>query len=252
MTNTHEAALDLAAHGWRVFPCIPTGPKAKAPLTTHGHLDATQEVSVIEAWWAKWPEAMIGAPVPNALAVLDIDPRHGGSYEALDEACGPLPETLTSWSGRGDGGRHLFWRRPAGELTSTKLPKGIDLKVGGKGYVILPPSIHPVSGEPYRWEIHDVASLPARAKALLVRPAADPWRQPRKGTGDGAPLVRLVLSLNEGERDRGLFWAACRAAETGILERIGAELIRAAVSRGLSEREARRTVASAAKAGGRR
>jgi hypothetical protein len=42
-----------------------------------------------------------------------------------------------------------------------------------------------------------------------------------------------------------LFWASCRAAENGVIDQIGGELIAAAVSNGLPELEARRTVTSA-------
>src|SRR4051794_5252709 len=116
-------ALDLAAQGWRVFPCIPTGEEAKAPLTFHGHLDATTEPDQIKAWWTRWPDAMIGAPVPDSCIVVDVDPRNNGDLAELETLSGPLPPTLTAWSGRDDGGRHLYYLRPAGPLTSTQLPK---------------------------------------------------------------------------------------------------------------------------------
>ncbi|MDT0166576.1 hypothetical protein Q9R32_13520 [Actinotalea sp. AC32] len=47
----------------------------------------------------------------------------------------------------------------------------------------------------------------------------------------------------EGNRDNALFWAACRAAEAGVQD--FEPLVAAAVSAGLSEREAARTVLSA-------
>ncbi len=238
------AALELARAGWCVFPCQPRGPKAKSPLTEHGHLDATSDADMNKAWWTTWPEAMIGAPVPLSLLVLDIDPRNGGSFEALEQAAGPIADTLTAWSGRGDGGRHLYFERPYGELTSTRLPKGIDLK--SNGYTILPPSVHPASGEPYRWELREVAPLTPQLRELLrLLPVL---RTHGRQTGvNGSGLVRLVLALKDGERNRGLFWAACRAAEGGILNQLEPDLISAACSAGLPEPEARRVLASAAR-----
>lgn len=57
---------------------------------------------------------MIGAPVPEALLVIDVDPRNGGKLAELQLLTGRLPTTLTVWSGRNDGGRHLyFWGLPA-------------------------------------------------------------------------------------------------------------------------------------------
>lgn len=239
-----NAALDLARAGWSVFPCWEHGPRAKSPRTKSGHLEATRDEAQIRAWWGQWPGAMIGAPVPDTLLVIDIDPRNGGSVDALEAVCGPLPDTLTAWSGRGDGGRHFYFLRPAGLFTSTALPRGIDLKVNG--YCILPPSIHPASGEPYRWDIHEPAALPLPLLALL-RPRQTHTQPPGANDANGEPLVRFVLGLSEGNRNRGLYWAACTAVDEGTLDAIRADLVRAAQQIGLDEREARRTINSAAK-----
>jgi hypothetical protein len=240
-----EAALELVDHGWAVFPCIPEGPKAKAPLTTNGHHDASRDPGQITAWWTRWPYAMIGAPVPDSLLVLDVDPRNGGSLTELESLIGPLPTTLTAWSGRNDGGRHLYYLRPAGQLSSTRLPKGIDLKVNG--YCIVPPSIHPATGQPYRWQDEDApaAAIPARLSELLRPPPPSPIE--RSGSNTSAiGLLRTVVGAPEGNRNNVLYWASCRAAESGILnDQVEALLIDAAVTAGETETKARRTVASA-------
>ena len=243
-------ALELARAGWRVLPCHHSGPKAKAPLLEHGHLEASADPALIRRWWARWPSAMIGAPVPDALLVFDLDPRNGASYEALEAAAGPIPDTLTAWSGRGDGGRHLYFLRPYGELTSTRLPKGIDLKING--YCILPPSIHPASGQPYRWELplREPAALTQRMRDLL-RPAPVSRTPAGRWRGAGTGLVHFVEAAQEGARNRALFWSACRAAESGCLGALEAALLAAACSTGLPEHEARRILASAARRAGR-
>ena len=239
-----RAALDLAERGWAVFPCHASGPRAKAPCTPHGHLNATRDPETIRRWWSRYPGAMIGAPVPDSFIVQDIDPRNGGSVEALETLVGALPMTLTVWSGRGDGGRHLYYLKPPGTFASARLPVGIDLKVNG--YCILPPSIHPISGQPYRWEMHEPVRLPPRLRELL-RPLASPAPRafaPRGGNGDA--LVRFVARLTPSRRNTGLFWAACRAAEGRLLEQIAGDLIAAATTTGLTKHEAQRTVDSAA------
>jgi hypothetical protein len=236
-----DAACELASAGWRVFPCWPTGPRAKSPLTEHGHLDATMDPELVRQWWTRWPYAMIGAAVPDSCLVLDIDPRHGGSVDDLEALTGPLPATLTVWSGRNDGGRHLYWRQAAGELVGTRLPRGIDLKV--RGYMIMPPSVHPVTGQPYRWERHPVAALPTSLREML-RPAPRPIYR-GNGTASGAGLVRKVTSAEVGNRNRTLHWACCRALEDGILDQIEDALVAAAVAGGQTEGAVRRTIASA-------
>jgi hypothetical protein len=240
-----DTALGLAAAGWRVFPCIPFGPNAKAPYTKNGFHDATSEPVGIKYWWAQRPRAMIGAAVPADLVVLDIDPRHGGSRDALEQLAGPLPITLTVWSGRNDGGCHLYFQRPLGPLTSTRLPTGVDLKVGGSGYCIMPPSIHPATGEPYRWERREPVILPARLVEVITPPPRAPIYRPGNAPVSASGLVRKVAEAQEGNRNRALFWAACRAGEDGILDRIEDQLINAAITAGESETKARRTVASA-------
>jgi len=215
-----DAAIALATAGWAVFPCREQDtPRAKSPYTEHGFKDATREGTQIVAWWRRWPSALIGAPVPDSMLVLDIDPRHGGTLIALEAVVGLLPATLTVWSGRGDGGRHLYFRRPPGHLTSTVLPAGIDLKAAG-GYCILPPSRHPSSGQPYRWERHDVAALPELAMTA-VRPAArrPVLRAPSTCPANGlSGLVRVVLAARNGNRNAALYWACRRAVEGGAVE----------------------------------
>jgi Bifunctional DNA primase/polymerase, N-terminal len=237
------AALDLATQGWAVFPCKWTGPGAKAPMTVNGHLNASTDPDKIKLWWTKWPRALIGARVPEALLVIDVDPRNGGSIAELEALAGPLPSTLTVWSGRNDGGQHLYFLRPTGPLTSTRLPDGIDLKV--RGYCIVPPSSHPATGHPYRWVEHPAAVLPYKLRELL-RPAPQPVRTYRSGsTGSSAALIRTVAAAPERKRNHVLFWASCRAVEDGVIDQIADELVTAALTVGLTETEARRTVASA-------
>lgn len=237
------AALDLAAHGWRVFPCKwVDGPDAKSPLTVHGHLDATTDPETIRAWWGRYPDAMIGAPVPEPLLVLDVDPRNGGDAAKL----GDLPTTLTVTSGRGDGGQHFYFLRPSGNFIATKLPKGIDLKVNG--YCIVPPSIHPSTGQPYVWHDADPAPLPLHLRELLRPDPPRTWPSTYTGGQQGLDaLVRVVADAVEGGqggtgRNDRLFWAACRALEEG---HDITPIREAGLSTGLPEIEVHRTIASA-------
>jgi hypothetical protein len=182
---------------------------------------------------------MIGGVIPRSCIVLDLDPRHDGSLAELEHMAGAMPRTLITVSGRLDGGRHFWFRRPLGEISSTRLPAGWDLKQSG--YVILPPSVHPISGQPYQWERHPVAALP-RDLWQLLRPSPAPRRE-LKTNGHGSGLVRTVLQATPGSRNRSLFWAACRAEQDGL--DLEAELTEAALNVGLSEIEISRTLASA-------
>src|SRR5690625_4719202 len=81
----------------------------------------------------------------------------------------------------------------------------------------------------------------------------DPRPAPRRPTSQGvareADVSRLaawVAARGEGERNRGLFWAACRLAENGIPASDALDALSAAASEaGLGEREIATTVRSA-------
>jgi hypothetical protein len=170
-----RSALWYASIGTPVFPCCPWAGAynnhkgepidEKAPLTFHGWKDATTESAQITQMWADFPYAMIGSPVPADELALDFDPRHGGNRWDLIDMAGiqELPITKMVLSGRYDGGHHLFYQRPLGQLTDVRLPKGIDLRVGGKHYTILPPSVHDATGGAYLWRYreHPAVDLPA-------------------------------------------------------------------------------------------
>lgn len=57
------------------------------------------------------------------------------------------------------------------------------------------------------------------------------------------PLTRFVAALQPGERNKGLFWAACRASADGLDT---TPLVAAAQQAGLSKDEAQAVTASAA------
>ncbi|MGC0410712.1 hypothetical protein RKD32_003575 [Streptomyces sp. SAI-195] len=96
-------------------------------------------------------------------------------------------------------------------------------------------------------------SAPAPAPGTApTRPP--PARRTGGGTtgGDGRGLVQFVLAAHRGQRNTRLFWAACRAYENGIGAALLVPLLEAARTIGLTEHEARATIASAARMTGHR
>lgn len=242
------AALELASLGWHVFPCIETpGEKSKSPYTKNGFHDATTDPTQIKIWWDYKPDALIGFAIPEHLLVIDIDPHNGGSREALESKTGPLPQTLTAWSGRGNGGHHLYFFSPGGDLTSTKLGVGIDLRAGGRHYVIVPPSIHPDSGLPYRWENWDgpIAVPPYQLTELLRLDLSGVRKFVINPDDDYSQLLNWVAETPSGSRNDHTFFAACRLAEKGALDSHEEALVGAAMASGLGEREVRTCIMSA-------
>ena len=238
MTHNLRAALALASAGWAVLPL-----NGKRPATPHGHLDATTDRETIRRMWAgrDWN---IGSPVPASLIVFDIDPRNRGSVAELEQLAGvALPPTLEVVSGRGDGGRHLYFKRPFANPYRGNIPPGIDVKVNG--YMVMPPSVHPETRQPYTWVHRDVARLPREVAALMIPRTRTTRRDPH--ATDAAALAAWVRTLRAGERHDGLHWAARRAHEAGVGERGLALLVDAADDIGMNPREARRVIESARK-----
>jgi hypothetical protein len=238
MTRMLRAALELAAGGWSVVPL-----DGKRPVTAHGHLDATTDPKAIRRMWAD-RDWNIGAPVPANLLVLDVDPRNGGSLEALEQLAGvALPPTLEVITGRRDGGRHLYYFRPFTQPYRGNMPGGIDLKTNG--YMVMPPSIHPETRKPYEWAHRRIVRLPRQVAALMLPRTRITRRHPT--AADAVALAVWVRTLMPGERHDGLFWAASRLHEAGVGDRGLVLLVDAAEDIGVDRREAERVVESARK-----
>jgi hypothetical protein len=216
MTTLRDAALAYAVAGYQVFPlrgklphancpeCEPRSPRSRPHRAAdcthelcHGLYAATTDPALVARWWARWPQANIGARVPRSLFVLDVDPRHGGQARLaqLEHEHGPLPPTRVTISGRGDGGQHRWFLQPGGELSAVRLGAGLDLKTHA-GYVLLPPSRHPATGRPYQWAepTLDPAQVPAWLVRLLAPPPAAPAPARRR------PLPRSFQGQRAAER----------------------------------------------------
>ena len=147
MNNTlHEAALQYAEMGLKVFPVQPGG---KSPLTKNGFHDATTDETRINAWWDFAPDANIGCAL-DGLFVVDIDPGGeewlaGDPDKQMDLLTGATQQTPR-------GGTHHVFKLPEGALWSRKVKQvhaDVDLLTEG-GYIVLPPSRVAGKGD-YRW-----------------------------------------------------------------------------------------------------
>ena len=250
-------ALEYAANGWEVFPLS----AGKLPYKgSHGVLDASSDLQKVAEYWSGIPQtntsgekwrglrsSNIGARIPEGLVVLDIDPRSGGleTWEALVKECGAAQlSTLTTLSGRGDGGQHRYYFAPPGKLSQARLNawaakqgvgkkaeksglwiSGIDLKTRG-GYCLLPPSIHPKTNQPYRFQDPEADISPGSLKLweILLQPeeaeqifTSRPTRHPTdkespadyysRSTAWGEILEGWRLVSGDGESD-GSKWKA--------------------------------------------
>lgn len=155
------AALNLAEHGWPVFPCNSVD---KRPITPHGFKNATKDPEQIMAWWKKFPIAMIGVPMGPASGVfcIDLDRKPGGddgvaTWEKLESENGTV---TTRTHETPSTGRHKFFQHQDGirNIPLDRLAPGLEVKADG-GYVIVPPS-RMSDGKKYTI-INDVEPAPA-------------------------------------------------------------------------------------------
>ena len=272
-----RAALRYARLGWRVLPLhtpdrdgacscgLNACPKpGKHPRTPHGVRDASASVSAISSWWATWPDANVGLAT-GALLVVDVDGADG--ERALRQLVREheLPMTLEAATGRG---RHLYFAAATVALgnSSGRLGNGLDIR-GHGGYVVAPPSLHTL-GQRYRWtNRRRPAPLPAWIQERLTTSASPPNITLSSPPSDGSRRRRYLTVALRGElgdvaraepgtRNNTLNRAAFRLGQLArpddaTLAVVESYLLDAALTAGLTEREALATIDSGLRAGHR-
>lgn len=179
MTNMLDAALALAARGFRVIPLHDPGPKGKRPRLHDWAAGATTNPETVRSWWTIWPNANVGAAMggPERLIAIDVDGEEGRASWLALVAANKSAATLQSDSGSGKG-HHLFFCVPQdiSRITNrVRFRPGLDVRAEG-GQVVLPPSVHE-SGGVYRWapmyEDAPIAPLPDWLYELIATPVSD-------------------------------------------------------------------------------
>ncbi|MEU1277013.1 bifunctional DNA primase/polymerase [Streptomyces sp. NPDC005805] len=239
----------------------------------HGVHDATADPAGVRALFAAAPWATgygiaCGRP-PYHLIGVDLDTTSQQTDAAAElrllalRHLFTIPDTVTVLTP--SGGRHLWLTGPPGVTvpnSASRLAPGIDIR-GAGGYLVGPGSV--TAHGAYRPAPGSADLPPAPCPEALLRLIAPPHRprpapptdgpRPADSTvptaAQGQGLVQFVLAARTGQRNTRLFWAACRAYEHGFGDALSDALTDAAVRAGLPEREARATIASAARLTGR-
>src|SRR5215212_6482635 len=183
-----QAALKIASKGRPVFPCRPD----KAPYTPRGFKDATTDPGRVTALWTRYCGEKIGMPTGSHSGdfVVDVD-----RLQALDELDPELrreiEKTLTVRTP--SGGLHFYFKHVEGVGNKTgALPAGVDVRGGGKGYVIVPPSPG--------YEVVNHAPIADAPKGLLRRILA----KGKRSAEDATIVLGGAVSIPLGARNTTL------------------------------------------------
>lgn len=237
MPDLLTAALHYAEHGWPVFMLArskrpvancPACPKAEEDpthdqnacpcLTCHGFYAATTDPQRVAAIVAAVPRGQLALRTGAAagVVVVDVDPAHDGAATLAQLiATGLTPPTARVRTG--SGGLHLYYQHPGQRVPCSQgkpgqgLGPGIDVKADG-GYVVLPPSVHPRTGRPYRW-------IPGQAiqempPALLT--ACTPPPAPPVPAVTGPTRVREAGGISHPDRLLAVLLDRVTAAPEGV------------------------------------
>ena len=156
-------AVAYAEKGWFVMPLKPQS-KEPAPCLRHGYLDASLDIAQIKRWFSK-PDLNIGLAIAQSnLVVLDFDLRNVSNrinWELYRQMC----IKFNTHTVKTDNGFHFYFKAEKTKHFKGKLMPGIDIK--HKGYVVLPPSIHP-NGSIYQVINNvDPVELPAELEKVM-------------------------------------------------------------------------------------
>jgi bifunctional DNA primase/polymerase-like protein len=191
---------------------VPVEPETGRPMRDWPRR-ATPDGGQIWRWFDGRPYLNVGIVPSGKLVAIDVDRRYGDddALHDLERELGELPPIPTYSTG--DGWRHLFAPPPF------EIAREIDgIKVIFKtGQIVMPPSIHPVTGRRYEWwadmALGDMCLadlLATWGEALRVRAPSPP--PPRSGTdADGDWLltrspreyVRLLAGIEVGRDGKG-------------------------------------------------
>ena len=258
-----EHALEHAAAGFRVFPIAPN---ERTPAHKGWQSEATRDPERIREWFTRNPRMNYGIYCVDGLLVLDVDVKNGKrgfeTLAALEAANEALPET---WQVRTpSGGAHFYFKvaqEPAWLTNSaSKLGEGLDIRAGGKGYVIAPGS--EVDGLRYEvlhdapiapcpdWLLALLAPKPKKKNTTLPSVAPSTAKADRYASRALESAVAAVAMAAEGGRNEALNREAhglFRLAGAGRLDPAKVEdaMRRSALAAGLEPGEVEATLQSA-------
>ncbi len=161
----------LAKLGYQVFPLASGSKNPEGSICPNGFYHATSDASQLETWLRDNPGCNWGIRAHHL--VIDVD-SYALKLESLpdwpdDPDCGADLANAGAVAITRNGGRHYHYAIPSDKswgISAGVIAEHVDIRAGGKGYVVIPPSrIEPSPGcsgdGTYRWVEGCELTLPA-------------------------------------------------------------------------------------------
>jgi hypothetical protein len=148
MGSALTAALEYAALGFAVFPCVY---QTKRPARGHSFQSATTNPATIRRWFGGTHPYNIAVRtgLMSGVWVLDVDDRHGG-FATLDQLVRRYSQLPPTRECRTANGIHKWWRATSPiQNSDDRVGPGLGVK-GDNAGIMVPPSVHP-DGPIYTW-----------------------------------------------------------------------------------------------------
>lgn len=141
-----NTALELAKHGFKVFPLVPN---TKRPIKDQSYLTATNDPQTVAKWFDHEPNINLGLSLSDSnLIVVDIDNHNNNDirtiFQTLSDQGYMLPAD-TYIEQTPSGGLHLFYRGQVSKKRVTNFIPSVDLLAD---FTVIAPSV--INGDAYR------------------------------------------------------------------------------------------------------
>lgn len=153
-SEVYETAVMLTRLGVSVIPIQPGTKEPPLGFRWGEYTTRIADASEVYEWFEvkRWHLAVVCGAVSGHLVVIDFDrtSHKDGGYQdwaAEHPAIHALPRSMT-----GKGRIHVFCRstEPTDKYVVGEPGDQVEVR-SGNHYVVVPPSIHPETGQPYRW-----------------------------------------------------------------------------------------------------
>jgi hypothetical protein len=155
----------IRARGWQAVLLAPRSKKPSGPAWM-----VTKDAATVAQWFDAGFNVGLICHEDTGLAVLDAD-----DLVVWTEMVATLGELSPPWTLTGGGGLHFYVQWVAGlpaKLLWNGLTVGEVQRGPGQQQVVLPGSIHPDTGEVYRWNADPLSDY----TTLALPPLPEDWR----------------------------------------------------------------------------